>query len=57
MTGLDVMVEIIFQKDAIIVLLTLTKGMMTLNIRNLSKFELKTCEVIEITKYEKETQR
>ena len=36
----------------IIVPLTLTKGMVTLNIRRPSNFELNTCEVIEMTKYE-----
>ena len=41
-----------FDKDGIIVTLTLTKGMMTLNIRNPQKFEFNSCEVIEINKYE-----
>ena len=39
----------LFDKDGIIVPLTLTKGMMTLNITKQSKFELNTCEVIEMT--------
>ena len=39
-----------FYKYVIIVPLTLTKGMMHLNIRKPSKFELNTCEVIGITR-------
>ena len=42
----------LFEKDGIIVPLTLTEGMMTLDIRKPSDFELNTCEVIEITKDE-----
>ena len=37
------------EKYGIIVLLTIIKVMMTLKIRNPSKFDLNTCEVIEIT--------
>ena len=39
-----------FEKDGIIVPLTLTKGMMTLNISKPLKFGLNTCEVIELAK-------
>ena len=39
-----------FEKDGIIVLLTITEEMMTLNTRKPSKFELNTCEVIGITR-------
>ena len=38
-----------FTNDGIIFPLTLTEGIMTLNIRKQSKFGLNTCEVIEIT--------
>ena len=41
-----------FDKDGIIVPLTLTKIMMTLNIRKPSNVELNTCEVIDMTKDE-----
>ena len=41
-----------FGKDGIIVPPNLTKVMITLNISKPSKFELNTCEVIEITKDE-----
>ena len=53
MTDLDIMVEkSFFEKNSTVVPITLTKGMMTLDIRKPSKFETNTCEVIEITKYE-----
>ena len=44
--------QLLFDKDIIIFLITLTEGMMTLNIRKPSKFEFNTCDVIEMTKYD-----
>ena len=42
-------VKSFFDKGVIIFLITPSKVMMTLNVRKPYKFELNTCEVIEIT--------